>query len=320
MFKVAITDHRFPHLEAERRAVEEAGGRLEVGQAVNEGAVAELCRDADGVITARAPITRRVISTMERCKIIVRYGIGIDTIDLAAATERGIMVANVPDYCAEEVSDHAIMLLLALSRQVMPAVALAKEERWMLAKMPRLHRLRGQTCGLFGAGQIGSLVAAKAAAFGMTVIAYDPGPHPRNVAIQWVSFDDLIERSDFISLHAPLNDQTRHLFGGLVFKRMKDTAFIINTARGGLIEESALITALDAGQIAGAGLDVVESESASSPERVTLANHPKVILTPHTAWLSEEARVDLQDHAAAQVIAGIRGERPYGLVNPAVKA
>ncbi|MGH9357030.1 MAG: NAD(P)-dependent oxidoreductase, partial [Terriglobia bacterium] len=194
----------------------------------------------------------------------------------------------------------------------------AREDRWSMAKMPRLHRLRGQVLGLFGAGQIGSLLASKVAHLGVKVVAYDPYIHEtraRETGAEFVSLGALLERSDFISLHAPLNDLTRHVFGEMAFSKMKDHAFIINTARGGLIDEAALIAALDSGQIAGAGLDVLESEKAITPERMVLVKHAKVILTPHTAWFSEEAREDLQARAAAQVIAGIRGERPYGLVN-----
>jgi D-3-phosphoglycerate dehydrogenase len=316
--KIVITDHRFKDVEPERRAVEAAGGELIAGQATDEQQVAELCKDADGVLTARAPITQRVIEAMTRCRIIVRYGIGVETVDIPAATERGIMVANVPDYCLDEVSDHALALLLMLSRQAIPAIALARKDRWPLSKMPALHRLRGQICGLVGGGQIGSLLAVKAAALGMRAIIYDPylkETKSREMGAELVSFERLLENSDFVSLHAPLNENTRHLFGETAFAKMKRTAYIINTARGGLIDEEALLAALDAGKIAGAALDVIESETAVTPVRTALVNHPKVIVTPHTAWLSEESRASLQAKAVAQVLAGVKGERPYGLVN-----
>src|ERR1700720_3298864 len=155
--KIVITDHRFPNVDQERSAVEESGADLVVGQVTTEDEVAQLCRDADGVLAVRAQITKRVIAEMTRCRIIVRYGIGVDSIDIPAATERGIMVANVPDYCIDEVSDHALALLLMLGRQMIPAISLAKQERWVISKMPPVHRLRGQTCGLAGCGKIGSL-------------------------------------------------------------------------------------------------------------------------------------------------------------------
>jgi D-3-phosphoglycerate dehydrogenase len=316
--KVVITDHRFPDVEQERRAVEASGGTLVVAQLVHEQELAELCREADGVLTVRAPITKRVIAAMKRCRIIVRYGIGVDSIDIPAATERGIMVANVPDYCIDEVSDHALTLLLMLSRQIIPAVALAKQESWSISKMPNLHRLRGQTCGLAGCGKIGSLLAGKAAALGMHVLVYDPylsGSRCREMGAELVSLDALLARSDFISLHMPLNEETQHVFSDASFAKMKSTACIINTARGGLIDEAALLAALDSGKISGAGLDVMESETEFTPTGIALVNHPKVIVTPHTAWLSEEARATLQARAIAQVVACLKGETPYGLIN-----
>jgi len=316
--KVVITDHRFPNVEQERHAVEAAGGELVVAQMTEEAQLAELCKDADGVLTVRAPITRRVIAAMQRCRIIVRYGIGIDSVDIPAATERGIMVANVPDYCVDEVSDQALTLLLMLSRQMIPAIALAREEQWSISRMPNLHRLRGQTCGLAGCGKIGSLLAGKAAALGMHILIYDPylsESRSREMGAELASLDALLARADFISLHMPLNDETQHLFGEASFAKMKPTACIINTARGGLIDEGALLAALDSGKIFGAGLDVMESETSFTPTGRALVNHPKVIITPHTAWLSVEARRTLQARAVEQVIACLKGETPYGLVN-----
>ena len=316
--KVVITDHRFPNVEQEQRAVEAAGGELVVAQLTDEDQLAGLCRDADGVLTVRAPITRRVIEAMQRCRIIVRYGIGIDSVDIPAATGRGIMVANVPDYCVDEVSDQALTLLLMLSREMIAAISLARQEHWSIAGMPNLHRLRGQTCGLAGCGKIGSLLAGKAAALGMHVLIYDPyleQGRSREMGAELGSFDALLGRSDFLSLHMPLNEKTHHLFGEVSLAKMKSTACIINTARGGLIDEAALLAALDSGTIMGAGLDVMESETSFRPTSRALVNHPKVIVTPHTAWLSEEARKTLQARAVEQVIACLQGKTPYGLVN-----
>ena len=158
--KIVITDHRFPDVAQERR--DRSSRRTLVdAQTTDEQELCNVCRDADGILTARAPITRRVIEAMQHCKIIVRYGIGVDTVDIPAATGRGIMVANVPDYCIDEVSDHALTLLLMLSRQMIPAIALARQDRWVMTSMPPLHRLRGQVCGLVGCGKIGSLLAGK---------------------------------------------------------------------------------------------------------------------------------------------------------------
>jgi len=316
--RIVITDYRFPDVEQERRAVAAAGGTLVTGQAVNEEQVAELCRDADAVLNVRAPVTRRAIAAMERCRIIVRYGIGVDSIDIPAATERGIMVANVPDYCLDEVSDHALTLLLMLSRQIVPSIALAREGTWSVSQMPPVQRLRGQICGLFGCGRIGSLLAAKVSGLGMNAILHDPylgAERAREMNAELVTFDELLARADFISLHAPLTDQTRHVFGAAAFAKMKKSASIINTARGGLIDEAALLAALDAGQIFGAGLDVMESETIVTPARTALVHHPKILVTAHTAWLSHQARATLQLRAIEQALACLRGETPYGLIN-----
>jgi D-3-phosphoglycerate dehydrogenase / 2-oxoglutarate reductase len=316
--KIAITDYRFPDIDQEKRAVAAAGGTLIVGQAATEDEVADLCRDADAVLNVRAPVTRRAIAAMERCRIIVRYGIGVDSIDIAAATERGIMVANVPDYCLDEVSDHALALLLMLSRQVMPSIALSREGTWSVSRMPPVRRLRGQICGLFGCGRIGSLLAGKVSALGMQVIVHDPylsEQRAREMGAELVTFDALLERADFISLQAPLTDETRRIFGAAAFAKMKSTASIVNTARGGLIDENALLAALDSGELYGAGLDVMESETVVTPVRTALVTHPKIIVTAHTAWLSREARATLQLRAIEQALACLRGEIPYGLIN-----
>src|SRR5882762_8588560 len=315
--KIVITDHRFPNVAQERRAVEASGGTLIDAQTTDEQELCNVCGDADGVLTARAPITRRVIGAMQRCRIIVRYGIGVDTVDVPAATERGILVANVPDYCVDEVSDHALTLLLMLSRQMIPAISLARQDRWVMSNMPALHRLRGQICGLVGCGKIGSLLAGKVAQLGMRVLIHDPylsESRCREMGAELVSFDALLAQSDFISLHAPLNDETQYLFGEAAFAKMKSTASILNTSRGGLIDEVALLAAVDSGKISGAGLDVLESETAVTPVRSALVNHPKIIVTAHTAWLSVEARATLQARAIEQALACLRGEIPYGLI------
>ena len=316
--KIVITDHRFPDVAQERRAVESAGGSLVDAQTTDEQELCKVCHDADAILTARAPITRRVIESMQRCRVIVRYGIGVDTVDIAAATKHGVMVANVPDYCVDEVSDHALTLLLMLSRQMVSAISLGRQDRWGMSKVPALHRLRGQICGLVGCGKIGSLLAFKVKSLGMRVIVYDPYMTEircKEIGAEGASFDALLAQSDFISLHAPLNRETQYLFGEAAFAKMKPTAFLLNTSRGGLIDEAALLAALDSGKISGAGLDVLESETAMTPVRSALVDHPKIIVTAHTAWLSIEARTELQAKAIEQALAAIRGEIPYGLIN-----
>jgi D-3-phosphoglycerate dehydrogenase len=313
--KIVITDHRFPNINQEIRAVNEMGWNLVVGQAKTEQELIQLCKDADGVLAGRAQINETVIAGMGRCRVIVRYGIGVETIDIPAASARKIMVANVPDYCIDEVSDHALSLLLLLSRQMITAMALARKQPWSLAGMPPLHRLRGQVCGLFGFGRIGSLLARKLLQLGMRVVVHDPylqQSRARECGVDLTSFDQMLELSDFISLHAPLNKETHHRFDESAFGKMKSGAAIINAARGELIDQVALLAALDAGKISGAALDVLDPAATAAPA----INHPKVILTPHSAWLSEEARTTLQASAVAQVIAALKGETPYGILNP----
>jgi D-3-phosphoglycerate dehydrogenase len=320
--KIVITDHRFPSIEREKLAVEAAGWDLVVGQAESEEQLIDLCSNADGVIAGRAKLTERVFAAMKQCRVIVRYGIGVETIDIPAATKHGIMVANVPDYCIDEVSDHALTLLLMLSRQVTQAMSIATAGPWSIKGLPPLHRLRGQTCGLFAFGRIGSLLARKVGQLGMRVVVHDPyvgNNRARELGVELTSFENLLQQSDFISLHAPLNAETHHAFGEVAFRQMKNSAFIINTARGGLIDAAALIASLNSGEIAGAALDVIEYEPPST-EWAALANNPKVILTPHSAWLSEEARSAMQASAVAQVILCLRGEVPYGLINRSVRA
>jgi D-3-phosphoglycerate dehydrogenase len=312
--KIVITDHRFSSIEQEKRAIAHFGWNLVIGQAQTEDQLVELCKDADGVLAGRASINKKVISQMERCRVIVRYGIGMETIDIPAATARGIMVANVPDYCIDEVSDHALALLLMLNRQMTAATTLARIQPWSIAKLPPIRRLRGQVCGLFGFGRIGSLLARKVLQLGMRVVVCDPylaDSRAIESGVEICTFDVLLKVSDYISLHAPLTDETRHRFDAIAFSKAKNSASIINTARGELIDEFALLDALDSGNIAAAALDVVESNSTIA----SIMNHPKVILTPHSAWVSEEARTTLQAKAVEQVIAGVRGEKPYGLLN-----
>lgn len=319
--KIVITDHRFPSIEKEQKAVAAEGWNLVVGQVSDESALIELCSDADAILAGRAHITERVLAAMKRCRVIVRYGIGIETIDVNAATDHGIMVANVPDYCIDEVSDHALALLLMLSRQILPALAIAKRGPWSVAGISSLRRLRGSVCGLFGFGRIGSLLAKKTAALGMEVVVFDPylsDQKASDLNVERISFDQLLKRSDFISLHAPLTDETRHAFGRDAFLTMKKSSYLINTARGGLIDEPALIAALEAGDIAGAAMDVIDAPF-STQQGMALIQNPKTIVTPHSAWLSEEAREAMQAGAIRQVVDCLKGAAPYGLINTTVQ-
>ena len=252
-----------------------------------------------------------MINQFEQCRIIARTGIGIDTIDLDVATTKGIVVTNVPEYCEDEVSDHAMALLLALARNVTRGNAQVHGGEWALAKLKPMFRLRGRTVGLVGFGKIPRLVAAKAQAFGLNVVAFDPYIEPSDAAslgVELLSLEELMANSDFVSIHTPLTPETRHMIGADVLAGMKPEAMLINTARGGLVDVDALADALDAGSLAGAGLDVLPDEPPTADLR--LMDRDNVILTPHTAFYSEQSMIDLQAKAAQQVALVLAGEQP----------
>jgi D-3-phosphoglycerate dehydrogenase len=248
---------------------------------------------------------------LRRCKAIGRFGLGVDNIDIAAAAERGITVTYVPDYCMQEVSDHAMALLLALARKVPQSNALVQAGRWEMPAVVPIHRLAGRVLGLVGFGNIPRELAPKAKAFGLRVVAHDPYVSQQVLdaaGVERVSFDRLLEISDFVSIHAPLLSATRGLFNAEVFRMMKKGARLINTARGPLVDEDALIAALDSGQLAGAALDVVAVEPL--PKDSKLIGRDNVILTPHTAFYSVEALNELQTKCAADVARVLSGEPP----------
>lgn len=320
-YVIAITDHVFHGVEPERAAAEALGAELRVGQCRTPEEVLALTHDADAILNCYAPMPTNVIDALEHCKIIARYGIGVDTVDLVAATRKGIAVTNVPEYCVDEVSDHALALLLAWARKVVVANRAIRAGSWQLADVAPIHRLRGQTLGLVGLGKIALRLAGKAQALGLRVIGTDPYVSAERVAplnIALLPLDDVLAQSDFVSLHAPLTSETRGMLNADAFAKMKPTALIINTARGPLIDDGALRDALSSGKIAAAALDVTPLEPlpADSPLR-TLEN---VILTPHIAYYSEESLRDLQQEAVDEVTRALRGEPQKSLVNREVLA
>jgi len=267
-------------------------------------------------------VTRRVIEQLTRCRVLVRVGIGYDDIDIEAATEHGIPVANVPDYCVDEVSDHALSLLLACARKLFPYHKALHAGQWDYMSGAPIHRLRGQTLGLVALGKIARSLAGKAKALGLRVIAYDPYLHEDIFTAFGVERRDdleaLLSESDFVSLHTPLTPETQRMFGEACFQAMKPTAFLINTSRGPVIQEPALIQALQSGRIAGAAIDVFQTESLE-PDH-PLLGFENVIVTPHVAWYSEESLVAVQQGAIDDVLRVLQGKRPRHLVNPGVYA
>jgi D-3-phosphoglycerate dehydrogenase len=313
---VAVTDHVFPDLEPTKAALASVGAEINLARSGSAEDILDVARGADAVINCFAQLPGDVINQFEQCRIIARTGIGIDTIDLDVATTKGIVVTNVPEYCEDEVSDHAMALLLALARNVTRGNAQVHGGEWALAKLKPMFRLRGRTVGLVGFGKIPRLVAAKAQAFGLNVVAFDPYIEPSDAAslgVELLSLEELMANSDFVSIHTPLTPETRHMIGADVLAGMKPEAMLINTARGGLVDVDALADALDAGSLAGAGLDVLPDEPPTADLR--LMDRDNVILTPHTAFYSEQSMIDLQAKAAQQVALVLAGEQPQYAVN-----
>ncbi len=315
---IAISDSVFPNLDPVREVLSQIGAELRIAADSTPEAIMEVARDADALMVTYAKVTAEMIQQMQRCRIISRFGIGVDNVDVLAATVAKMVVSRVPDYCIDEVSDHTMALLLALVRKIPFANSQVQEGRWEMSSVVPIHRLRGSILGLFGFGRIPQLVAPKAKAFGMRVISHDPlvSPEVMNRAgVEHVEFSELLCFSDHISIHAPLLPETNSLFNDAVFRKMKPTAYLINTARGPIVDESALARALDGGYLAGAALDVMPQEP---PSASPLFRRPNVILTPHTSFYSVESLVDLQRKAAQEVVRVLTGYVPLNAVNPEV--
>jgi D-3-phosphoglycerate dehydrogenase / 2-oxoglutarate reductase len=314
--QVAVSDSVFPNLDPARAVLSKIGAQLRLAEEPNADSILRVARDADALLATYAKITAEMIRQMTRCRIISRFGIGVDNVDIPAATERGIVVTKVPDYCIDEVSDHTMALLLSAVRKIPFANSMVHAGKWEMPAVVPIHRLRGTILGLVGFGRIPQLVAPKAQSFGMRVVSYDPYI-PKDVferaRVESVEFGELLKISDYISIHSPLLPETQGLFNADAFRQMKPHAYLINTARGPIVDEAALAHALDAGQLAGAALDVMPKEPpAASP----LFGRPNVILTPHTSFYSEESLVDLQTKAAEEVVRVLQGEAPRNPVNP----
>ena len=319
-WKVLITDYVWPSTDPERAVLEAGGAEVVVAPDGNEDTLVGLARDVDAIMTCFAQVTENVVRAAERCKVIGRFGVGVDNIAVSTATELGIAVTYVPDYCVDEVSDHVMALLHAWNRKIVLFDRSVKERGWGSQPLTmRMMRLRGKTIGIVGFGRIGQAVASKARAFGMNVLAADPfidSSTVANLGGSLVELDQLLSQSDFVSLHTPLSDETRNLIGPQELAAMKQEAFLINAARGPLIDEEALFDALANGDIAGAGLDVMV-DNVPSQEHPLLALD-NVIITPHVAFFSQESTLELEQRAATEVVRVIHGEMPDNLVNAAV--
>jgi D-3-phosphoglycerate dehydrogenase len=316
MKTVLVTDHVFPNLDPENAVLEGIGTLREAGP-VKDAELLELARDADAVLNCYRPLSADIVEVMKNCRIIARYGIGVDTIPLEVATSRGIHVTNVPDYCIEEVADHGLALILAFTRGIIRGLDQTRGGGWNVKLLRPLHRQRGRTLGLVGFGRIARTLAHRAMGLGYEIIVSDPflsEEAVRKGGARAVDLDTLFKESDVVSLHAPLTSKTRHMVNAQRLATMRPGAVLVNTSRGGLVDYEAAVTALRSGTLGGAGLDVLETEppaAGSSP----IGEVPNLVVTPHLAFYSEQALVELQRKAAEQIRAVFEGRAPDYPVN-----
>ena len=329
-FKV-VNVFRLPEVDFGNELLDPLGATLVNGMWMKEEEIIAQCHDADAVIgvVSIQPFNRRLMSGLPKCRVIAGIGIGYDKTDLEAATELGIAVTNVPDYCLDEVSGLAVGYMLALGHRLLQMDRAVRERRVLFTVDKKalneiaypMFRMRDQTVGIVGLGKIGTVTALKARGLGMRVMAYDPyvlRPVMESRGVTPVDFDTLLRESDFISIHTPLTSETNSMFGYEQFRKMKRTAYVINTARGGCVDQPGLVRALKEGLIAGAGIDVtIDEPIAKDNPLLTMTN---VILTGHSAWYSVTSEVDLYRRPMTQVVQALRGELPNYTVNSEAKS
>jgi D-3-phosphoglycerate dehydrogenase len=314
--RVLATDIAWRTTEVERDVLAEAGAELVLAASTDAAELAELARDVDAILTCFAQVPAAVLDAATRCRTVARYGVGVDNIDVAHATGLGMVVSNVPAYCVDEVADSALLGILALARRLLPLNRDVAAGGWGRDVPGTGTRLRGKVLGLVGLGTIGRALAERGRALGLEVVAVGrsgrAAPGVRLVA----SLDELVAQADIVSLQVPLTEQTHHLIGPAELKAMKPTAWLVNTARGPLVDTAALLDALERGEIAGAALDVTDPEPlpAEHPLRV----RDDVVLTPHTAFSSDGSLAELARRAATNVLDVLRGRVPATVVNPEV--
>jgi D-3-phosphoglycerate dehydrogenase / 2-oxoglutarate reductase len=312
---VLLTDRAWPDDAVERAVLDEAGLALVSGPAeaapapVIESLVDE--HQPVAILTCWAPVSAAAIAASSSLRLVARMGVGLDNIDVGAATTRGILVTNVPDYCVEEVSDHAIAFVLAWARGIAQADRQVRAGRWDPASA-RLRRLSALTCGVVGFGRIGRSTARKVQVLGARVLAHDPRPPVDTGGVPIVPLEELLARSDVVIVHAPLTDATHHLLGARELSLMPADSLLVNVSRGGLVDTAALVRALASGHLSGAGLDVLEEEPAVPPE---LLEHPGVVITPHIAFSSDASVLDLRRSAAEEVVRVLAGQAPRHACN-----
>jgi len=319
-FRVVITDSGYRSYDIEQQVLSALDVDLVVQQCQTEDDVIALARDADGVIVRLQPFTDKVMSKLPKCRVVGRYGVGVDNIDVPAATRHGIAVGNVCDYAVNEVAEQALALLLSCVRKVASHDKLIRAGTWDIGQKDPVHRMQGRTLGLIGLGRIPQMLVRKVAGFDFTVLASDPfisQDDADKLGVKLVDLDTLLADSDYVSVHAPLNDKTRHMINESALRKMKPAAILVNTARGPVVDVQALCRALKEGWINSAGIDVHETEPV--PKDYCLFELDNVVISDHAGWYSEESIADLQRGAAEAVLAVLKGDWPKFLVNPDVK-
>ncbi len=315
MFKILITDYQWPTLDIERELLEPLPSELIVAKTGEEDELLKLAPPVDAILTCWKQVTSRVIDAAPQCRIIVRYGIGLDNIAVDQATRLGIPVTNAPTYCLDEVAEHALALLFSLARRVTRFDRALRGGNYAGVEFAGMRRISGKTLGIIGYGHIGRTIAPRARGLGLKVQVCDPAvkslpPEEGRV----VDLDTLLATSDFITLHAPLLPTTRNLIGREALQKVKAGCFLVNTSRGGLVDLDAVLEALESGQLGGCGLDVYPSEPPNLKH--PLFQHPRFIPTPHSAFFSEESVENLQHISAGQVRDALTGKSPAPIVNP----
>lgn len=319
MQNVLITDYEYENVDIEQRLFDNAGIHITAAHCQTTEELLKIVPDMDGVITQYCDINREVITAMKHCRIIIKYGIGINNIDVEAATEKGIYVCNIPDYGIDEVSNQAIAFLFALARKLYVTNQDLRKGIWDYKKLVPVYRLSEACVGIVGFGRMGQAVARKLQPFGVRLLAFDTcfcENAAKELHVEKASLEQLVSESDYITLHCPATKENTGFFNDALFERMKPSAYLINTARGALVSQDALVRALEQKKIAGAGLDVFEQEpiAADNP----LLAFPNVIVSGHTSWYSETAITNLHTKAAEEVIRVLKNEAPLNLCNKEV--
>lgn len=319
--QIVITDCDHDSLTAEKEVAAESGIDLQIAHCRTEDDVIAAAQDADGILVQYAPVTERVLAALPRLRVVGRYGVGVDTVDVDAATRRGVAVCNVPDYGTEDVSDHAIALALSLVRGVTEFDRRLRAGQYDYAAGRPLHRIKELTFGVVGLGRIGSATARKARGLGFRVIGCDPRLETGTTTpegAEVTTLADVLTHADVVSLHLPLDASTKHLIDAAALRSMKPGAMLVNTARGGLVDTTAVEDALASGALRGAALDVFEVEPL--PSDAPILGLPTAVLTPHVSWYSEESYGELKRRAIENVADVCLDRRPRNVCNPEVLA